>query len=79
MQDIHLCSTKASKAIRKLFKEKTDSVYVETLETTMEACDDNSSLDKVYFAHKDRINALPARYRDELLTKYAELQESFMK
>ena len=78
LQDLYLCNIAVSKVIGKAITTKTDQLYMDSVVEYMDACEDSDSLDKVYNAHKVRIDQLKAANRNALTEVYVNKQQRFL-
>ncbi len=78
LEEILCYNSSFSREIGEAMKKKEDECYMERIAETFKDCEDNESLDKVYEAHKVRINRLKARDRNNVEQVYCDCKESLI-
>lgn len=78
IQELMLYNMGVSKEIGNVTRRVGEALYIADVTEYLQACDDEESLDKVYEAHKARMNQLKAAQRNDLTQIYCELKQHFV-
>jgi phage RecT family recombinase len=78
VQELSLYNVKYCREVTSAMGKKEDELYIEKVISCFDACEEESSLDAVYNAHKERINRLKAKDRNGVIGHYADCKQSFI-